>query len=350
MPPKTGATTRSLPDCINATTRSVHTKLNKLVTSRLRLALPPHADDASQYVSGLLHITPIYMVFESTWRTILEPQDSLNTPNCHEEGLDYAACNPDGPSLDNLPDTCRRPVASSRIQSLLASLYFQKLERSQALQNDLASLTFWSARTLKEKLNHAMESPILGEFLAHIRESVQTSPHKLLAYSWVLYMALFSGGRFIRDSLEEIYPAFWVPASAQKPIPATLAKATVTEGQPLNFFQFDTPEDGEDLKSEFKKRLLDEEDVLTKLERDEIIEEACYIFDYMIRLVSELDDICGTDKDAAKSRLLGLRSRDSLVVENERRQNLAEKSRKATTKADSNRDPKASGEGHVKFS
>ncbi|KAI1125360.1 heme oxygenase-like protein [Nemania abortiva] len=349
MPSRTEDVPRSLSESINDATRSVHTKLNKLVISRLRLALPPQADDASQYVSGLLQVAPIYITFESLWGMVLE---SLEPPEKHDpkRGVPNGAKNdPVEPQLDERSGTHRPFSASPRIKSLLTNLHFEGLQRSQALKNDLTSLTGWSGRTLAEQLNDSSESPVLSDFLAHTRNSVETSPHTLLAYGWVLYMALFSGGRFIRASLEDVYPAFWVPASAQRPMPATLANATSMETQPLSFFRFDTPEDGEDLKLEFKKRFLDSEGVLTETEREEIVQEARCIFDYMIQLVDELDDICEEDKEDAEARLLSLRSRDSVVVENERRQHSVETSRRSAVKGETERSLKEDGEGHVKF-
>ncbi|KAI1822892.1 heme oxygenase-like protein [Xylaria intraflava] len=296
-------TNHSLSDSINIATQSVHANLNKLVLSRLRLAIPPVADDASQYVSGLIHIAPIYITLESLWKAILEsPQPSAN---------------------------------HGRIRPLLASLHCEGLMRSEALQNDLKCLTGWSDRTLAEQLNDASETPVLSNFLDHIQTTVEESPHVLLAYAWVLYMALFSGGRFVRASLEEICPAFWVPFSGQHPRPATLASTSSIVTQPLSFFRFDTPEDGEDLKQGFKERLVEFEDVLTGAEYDEIIREARCIFDYMIQLVDELDGICGTDMEHAEARLLSLRSRDSVVVEKERRQQFVRTLRKTISEASS---------------
>lgn len=348
MPSQPRDATLSLADSINAATRPIHTKLNKLVISRLRLALPPQADDASQYVSGLLHVAPIYITFESLWKAALGSLVPSEARSSDDHGSARNMGDPAGRQPD-CDDTRRQLVVSTRIRQLLANLHFEGLQRSQALRKDLVTLTCWSGPTLTEQLNHASESPVLSEFLTHIGISVGNAPHTLLAYAWVLYMALFSGGRFIRASLEDIYPAFWIPASAQRPTPATLASATSPETQPLNFFRFDTPEDGEDLKLAFKKRLLDSESVLTGPEREDIVREARCIFDYMIRLVSELDDICGTDKEAAEARLLSLRSRDSVVVENERRQHSASTARKAAPKPETERSLKECREGHVKF-
>ncbi|KAI3323022.1 heme oxygenase-like protein [Xylariaceae sp. AK1471] len=356
MSSKTGDVARSLSDSINTATRSVHTELNKLVMSRLRLALPPQADDASQYVSGLLHIAPIYIVFESLWRAILELPEHQEKHGSEESDDACTTRDPAGLKPENLPISSKyvyldipQPVVSDRIKSLLAELHFEGLQRSNALREDLISLTNWSGRTLIERLNDASESPALSNFLTHTKNHVKKSPHILLAYAWVLYMALFSGGRFIRATLEGIYPAFWIPASAQQPNPAILAGRTRTNTQPLSFFLFDTPDNGEDLKLAFKKHLHESESVLTEAEREEIILEARCIFDFIIRLISELDDICRTDKEAAETRLLSLRSRDSVIVEKERRQQHAEMAQKAAKEADAERSSREGGEGHVRF-
>ncbi|RYP24462.1 hypothetical protein DL765_000482 [Monosporascus sp. GIB2] len=331
MPLKEGEEDRPLSVLINTATRSVHTKLNKLVVSRLSLALPPEAEDASKYVSGLLHITPIYIAFESLWRKILQS----DVPVEEEDGLDDAdscdVCDPETAQseptdLQTLRDILRIPhllTVDSRTRSLLTNLYLPDLTRSQELQKDIVSLTGWSNRTVTEHLDDASESPVLSEFLHHIRHAAETRPHVLAAYAWVLYMALFSGGRIIRATLQSIDPRFWVPASAARHQSASrtgpgVAMAAVGGG-PLHFFSFaSTPDDGEELKTTFKQRLVESEGLLTGAEREDVVQEARDIFAFMVRLVTELDDVCGTEESDA-SHMVSLRSRDSVVVEKERR-------------------------------
>lgn len=341
MPSKAEETTdRPLSQLINTATRSIHGKLNKLIMSRLSIALPPHAQDASNYVSGLLHITPIYITFESLWRNILD----LEETNSDDAGADPEGSQPESTDVENrnLSDS---PTTDDRVNSLLTNLYLPGLVRSQELQKDVISLTGWSSHTVAEHLDDAGESPVLGEFIQHIQHVVGERPHVLLAYAWVLYMALFSGGRIIRAALEKVDANFWIPASAHlasprmKPRSATTNTTTKAVGGPLNFFSFTTTTLGdddvgaggggggggagndEDLKTTFKQRLAGSEGMLTTDERDDIVQEARSIFAYMVRLVSELDDICDTDPQAG--RMLSLRSRDSVVVEKERRAALA---------------------------
>ncbi|KAI5921396.1 hypothetical protein F4810DRAFT_712650 [Camillea tinctor] len=414
MPPEPPETGRSLGDSINIATRSVHTKLNKLIIYRIPQALPPKADDASKYVAGLLHITPIYMTFEALWQEILDspigPSEDQGQSSENGSAFNPPSCFPFPSSADSEPpraEPARTPSISStnltslsspslllastpaspsdlhtrahpapvspRVHALLTSLRIPGLARTRALHADLVALTGWSERTLREQLGHAASSlafPALGSFLAHARAEARRHPHVLVAYAWVLYMALFSGGRYIRATLEGAEPrSFWVPASAPPKLevpqrqsfffsPVGLLKGlgtritsyaaavTTTPGRareadaqrtrdlPLRFFRFDTPSDGEDLKAAFKQRLAaaDAAALLTPAEREDVVREAQRIFDSLVRVVEELDKVCGSgqkggaeEEEVMETKLLNLRSRDSVVVEKERERRKIEK-------------------------
>jgi heme oxygenase len=331
--------TRSLGELINIATRPVHTKLNKLIIYRLPLAIPPHADEPSNYVSGLLHVTPVYNTFESLWRGILEspsptPKQSLwetilKSPGAvNESVLDDHSCDVCKPSAfihhkPNALDAPHRPTVCTRIHSLLAHLHLPELERTEALKEDIGNLTGWSPSLLEEQLASSAESPTLSAFLQHTRQAVQERPHVLLAYAWVLYMALFSGGRFIRASLARVEPSFWAANST------SLDPVQNPDFSPLRFFSFDSPEDGEEIKLAFKSRLAESECLLTDEEKEDVVAEAQRIFDFMVAVVGELDEVCSTDpldKEGTEEtvmgrvgRLLGLRTRDSVIVTKERR-------------------------------
>lgn len=356
--------TRSLSQSINIATRSVHTKLNKLIIFRMPLALPPQSDDGSNYVSGLLHIAPIYIAFESLWEKIAHAQLSQSPSPSPESRLSdpqtCSACDakdsateiPDLSTLPEVLEASQAPAVSSRIRNILSELALPDMRRTLALQDDLMSLTGWSSCTLAKHLNDAAEAPVLSSFLHHIRHAVEARPHILLAYGWVLYMALFSGGRFIRASLEGAGPAFWAPRSdlSHPTSPLTETERESSErsaGGPFQFFRFNTPSDGEDLKQTFKDRLVELETLLTDQEREEIVQEAQNIFDFMVKMVMELDAVCGTDQDAG-SKLLSLRSRDSVVVERERRQQKTDQGQPAQVEAASGK-PAESRRGWLRF-
>jgi heme oxygenase len=317
---------RPLPEAIAAATRPVHAKLNKLIIARLPFALPPRATDPALYVSGLLHVAPIYITFESLWRNLL-----------------------DIPATDvvSVSDSTHSP----RLLSVLKSLYLPQLMRSDRLRSDIEELTGWSSHVVEEQLKLVGQSGRLAEFTRHIKRSVEKKPHILVSYAYILFMALFAGGRFIRASLESAGAEFWnqTPSAVLPslrpcdPCPERRGQINVEKGLssgspchsshtgPLRFFHFSTSQDGEDLRQEFKKGLAEIETVLTTHEKHDIIQEAICIFDNMALLVSQLDAVCGEAHMNIDSRPqdfphhprlatnpLAARLRDSVVVTRER--------------------------------
>ncbi|RKU42476.1 heme oxygenase [Coniochaeta pulveracea] len=323
-------------DAINAATRSVHTKLNKLILMRLPLAIPPRATDTSAYVSGILHIAPLYICFESLWHAAIHADSPTNS-------LDQQECAFSLPSTSNSSPNLPQP--SPRIHSILAALYIPGLLRSARLRSDLASLTSQSETEIQRRLENVASTGRLGEMVSHIQRSVSRHPHVLLSYAWVLYMALFSGGRFIRATLENAgraNPNLWghaKPSSssqlaeAQTPFQRKSSTMASTHG-PLQFFHFPTPQDGEDLKVEFKSRLAEQGKLLTRGEVEDIVKEAQCIFENLILVIGQLDDVCHTSMNDLRSPLeelanpfgspgtgekgSGFRIRDSVLVAKER--------------------------------
>ncbi|KZL81993.1 hypothetical protein CI238_06149 [Colletotrichum incanum] len=347
-----------LSESIAAATRSVHAKLNKLIIARLPLVIPPHAADPSLYVSGLLHIAPIYATFESLWKTIAEPLRPTVVGAQSDDQLGLFLSDPEGllPSSSDGPPLKHQTALSERTRSILTSLYLPGLMRSDRIRSDIASITGWSPEVVEEQLKAVSKSGRLAEFTQHVQRTIEKKPHVLMAYSYILFMALFAGGRFIRATLESAGSEFWaqVPSpippsqtSCQTKDPLTTVPAFAAMGPidmmrgdhrtigvgtkhsrhslPLGFFHFATVLDGEDLKKEFKKRLSESESLLTRQERNDIIQEAVCIFDNMLLLVGQLDNVCETNLEDAHatppwaSLTSAGRLRDSLAVARERK-------------------------------
>jgi hypothetical protein len=214
--------------------------------------------------------------------------------------------------------------------------------RSGRLRADIRALTGWTEDVVEEQLRIAGECGRLGEFTAHIKRSIEHRPQVLIAYSYILFMALFAGGRFIRATLGAAGDSFWndtpspvkpsmLECSPQSPEVSPTSDSTANElGTPLSFFRFATPEDGEDLKREFKGRLLEAETILTQQEKHDIVQESVCIFDNMELLVGQLDKICAADGDSQDgtsifenlSSLMGksvaMRLRNSVAVTKDR--------------------------------
>ncbi|CEI69675.1 hypothetical protein FVEN_g11490 [Fusarium venenatum] len=343
---------RPLAESIAIATRTVHAKLNKLIIARLPLALPPVAADSSSYITGLLHITPIYITFETLWRDIIESGSPLRCENNVEAF--FPENTPTGSPYTSSRIDAHEFTSRSRMLALLQQLYLPGLMRSDRLKADIANLSGWSNSTVEEQLRLVEQNGRLGDFLQHIKRTVQNRPHVLLSYSYILFMALFAGGRFIRATLESAGDEFWdrlpspvlpslVPCEentrrtkrasglSDDQIPQDDFHHHATHTMPLRFFHFQTPEDGEDLKREFKRRLASMEGKLSPREKQDIVQESICIFDNMTLLVQQLDRLCDDPSregsDSPTSSLLDLvdqfhpfrsRLRDSVSIAKDR--------------------------------
>lgn len=346
---------RPLAESIAISTRAVHAQLNKLIIARLHLAVPPRSSDPSAYVTGLLHITPIYATFEQLWKKLVDESSAAN-PNFEPSD----SCDPGRPLLDSTVFATHdwdvmsehQPTVCTRIDSLLQHLYMPSLMRTHRLKQDISDLTGWSDDVVQQQIEIVSKQSRLGEFVQHIHKAIENKPHVLVAYSYILFMALFAGGRFIRASLEASGQEFWdqVP-SPVKPAklpcqfvakPAERASSLADDElsnischhadhtMPLRFLHFKSAEDGEDLKREFKRRLLDLENILSDSEKHDIIQEGVCIFENMLRLVEQLDDVFSEDDEDEADELspinllvgiinpLSSRLRDSVDVAKER--------------------------------
>lgn len=278
-----------LGDAINTATRTRHSTLNRLILLRLPLALPPVSPNPSAYVSGLLHVAPIYVAFETLWQDVLGPHDDESEP------------------------------CDDRMRSVLSHVFLPGLARSACLRSDICSATGWADHEVDERLGETGRQGVLKGFLDHIEHSVATKPHVLLAYAWVLYMALFAGGRFVRATLEAAGTEFWATPAGEVRLTGALTMACGAPSAcdkasfPLSFLRF---QGADDLKAEFKNRLVQTESLLTPGEHDDVVREAGRIFDYLVRLISQLDSYAMASGNDKAPRLGGLR--DSVSVAKER--------------------------------
>lgn len=244
--PSTSPASKDLPLEIHAATRPYHTSLNRLIISRLPLCLPPLAQDASGYLCGIRAFAEIYFTFESQWISLISSVETTEV--------------------------------SPRIQNLLGTLYHPSLIRTTRLKHDLAVLSHRQCNLKRLNL------PSWTTLSSYISTRSQSSPHILLAYSWVMYLALFNGGRWIRSQL--LFPNRGTSPSSSQFWPAVSPNA---EAGCLTFWQFDGDQDGTDVKTIFKSRFETLAAELTDLERQDVVEEAVEIFKICVGIVEELD-------------------------------------------------------------
>ncbi|KAK4957833.1 hypothetical protein LTR66_013210, partial [Elasticomyces elasticus] len=277
-------TTNTLPSEINSATRQLHTHLNRLITSRLPLALPPYASTPDLYAHGLRHFAQLYFTFEALWLDL--------TRRVHSDELNKTT---DGPPFST-------PQSSYR--TWLADLPTPGLPRTTRLRADLAHLfrNDDEQHDPRRETPQTPSTPAVRAAIAHVRRAVEQRPHVLLAYAWVLYMAIFSGGRWIRSALFAAGAEFWTADDDRGGGGGSGDAVSVaadnddavrpSAGFPgFTFLSFDGDEDGEDVKSAFKAGLAGAEELLDGGQRRDVVLEAQEIFRLCISLVEELDGV-----------------------------------------------------------
>ena len=246
-PPPQSATPE-LPVQINTATRKQHTELNRLIIDRIPLALPPTTKSPKVYALGLSAFAQIYLAFEHAFDFLERSQDDNDqTPHQRE------------------------------IKAWLSTLRPSTLKRSPRLKRDLQYLP---------ELDRSAFAPLDDAITSHILALAAAKPHTLVAYTWVMNMAIFSGGRWIRAQLASAQPEFWTAHTNAGP---ALAEKTPLGMPGFSFLSFDGEEDGEDIKVEYKKRLAEGEDLLSVEEREDITEASKELFERCIEIVKKLD-------------------------------------------------------------
>ena len=144
----------ALANRINKETRTLHNKIDKMMTLKLALALR----DPKIYRQGL---QSFYHVFATIER-------------CLKEQIN----------------------ANNEWSDMLNEIWKPEIARTEKCEQDL---TFYYDDN-REKFEKPMMSEQI-EFVNHIVKSAHDKPYLLLAYLHVMYLALFAGGRIMRSSI-----------------------------------------------------------------------------------------------------------------------------------------------------
>ncbi|KHN97521.1 heme-binding peroxidase [Metarhizium album ARSEF 1941] len=246
-----------LPSKIKLVIREVHGKVNRLNTARIPLCLPPRAESPALYTLGLSRYAEIYRGLEEVW---------------HAQIGDGAECMGD---ISNEPSSYG--TDKERIQAVLRMIYLPELLRTKRLQADFAAL---------KQLHRAAASVDTTrgnagtEFRRYIEDYIPTKPHLLVVYAWIMYQALFNGGRFIRKQLVKAGPEFWGLSAAEMDPSAALPP-------PLSFWRV---EEEASVEARFRDRVVTAGKLLTERERLEIYDEALEIFRRCQLITIQLDE------------------------------------------------------------
>lgn len=245
--------------------RSKHTTLNRLILRLLPSALPPCTSTPQAYARGIAHFLPVYCAFEIPLRSL----HAVVRPPHQSHGIHRLY----------IPTLERSPSLEQDIKHLLQRPDVNTPESSPLRQNDAVGLE------LEDGPGRAGR-PRLSTFVTHISGAVESKPHVLLAYTWIFYMALFQGGRYIRSQLRGAEEdGFWA-----QDVNAKTADKAVTGSIPLSFWEFPAvSRDGEELKAEFKARFQHIESRLSQSQKKDVLHEAGEIMTQLLEVIREID-------------------------------------------------------------
>lgn len=172
------------------------------------------------------------------------------------------------------------------------------MTRSERLRSDLVNLKLEWAGEWGEGLNDIFSSEdnddddekdsTLQGVITHITDTAHKTPYVLLTYSWIMYMALFNGGRWIRNRLLEAGAEYWInkDKADSNTDPALIGPMF------LSFWYFDGAEDGEDIKRAFRTKFVHAtRKHLTEAECEIMVQEAQALFRLLLGLVYEIDGV-----------------------------------------------------------
>lgn len=218
---------------INAETRGLHDKVDKMMSFRFALALR----DARVYRQGLQLFYHVFAAIEKSLYSQFEHDDQWT--------------------------------------EMLQQVWIPEIARREKAELDLM---FYYDDNKSKFMKPKMTEQI--KFSEHIQKVCAEKPYLLFAYLHVMYLALFAGGRIMRSSFAKATGLF-----PQKD--GLKHEEIVKLG--TNFFTFDVP-DEQALRVEYKRDYeLVTRNGLTEGQKLEIIDEARYIFAQNARCIQELE-------------------------------------------------------------
>lgn len=201
----------------------------------------------------------------------------------------------------------------TRYRPLLAQAYVPAIFRTQRLGADLRNLEAewgaWVTDSIAQGNDHEKNDVAVREAVTHMLETIRIKPYALLAYSWIMYLALFNGGRWIRQKLVDGGPQFWHKN------PSTVEKVgSAVEQSFLSFWYFDGDEDGEDIKLAYRAGFIEASKQLTEEECDDVVSEAKALFQHCLQIITEIDLVVALEKKGDRGGKQPLESYKYLIL------------------------------------
>lgn len=209
--------TSLLTDEINAATRSIHNELHQVSNLKLVMAMRDH----TLYRE---YIRSFYWVYR----------------------------------------TLEEEIATSELPSL-AKIGAMDILRTQAIDRDLK---FWYGPAFPEVIAYP-KSKLERQVIEHIRSLGRRSPESLLAWSHVMFLALFAGGKVIRS----------------KVLRSLGFMRNSKDGAGADMYAFPDPEQ---LRVDVKKIINEAGAIMSLEERARVVDESVEVFAWNTRLISGL--------------------------------------------------------------
>ncbi|KAJ5860954.1 uncharacterized protein N7529_008264 [Penicillium soppii] len=245
-----------LPSKIRAAIKEPHGVVNRLNTARIPLCLPPLVQAPTLYTLGLSRYTEIYLGLEEIWHAQIG------------DFADWAGNISEDPSSYGSD--------AERVQAVLRLIYIPELLRTRRVEADFEALKLLDPSIAKLDMGKENAG---SEFRRYMKEHIPAKPHLLVVYVWIMYQALFNGGRFIRLQLLKAGPEFW-GLSPREMDPTAFPP-------PLSFW---CVEEGEVVQAKFRNSVLKADKLLTETEREEILDESREIFRRCELITHQLDE------------------------------------------------------------
>lgn len=175
-------------------------------------------------------------------------------------------------------------------------LYDQKLERTPGLNADILRINAdFQEADKRLELDVQEWTPALKDFSRRMGEQIYEKPYLLLAHAWVFYLAIFSGGKYMKASLHMSFQNAWLQQLEEGD------KTRPCADTYLRFWTFgNSVQESEEIRSNFKKRFKEVAKTLSIEQREEVVDEARGIMDSLFGIIQELGVLLEPHGEAAQ--------------------------------------------------
>lgn len=257
-----------------------HSVLDTHITRILPDALPPRVDSPANFTLGILPFAYIFAVLESEW-------DRLSAQSQGDEGESARLIRAALSHAQQIPGLARTTHFRADLQHLRSRLGedLTATEREDATphvaRNALAreqcdvflahvTCQRHDAAALNEVGPEVFHAQALTQRIIHF---AQHKPHLIIAYIYVWYMAVLSGGQYILKTLKSVDPRFWGHEFSSS-----------TEDAGFSFLSADPS-----IRDRLRRKLQEAEALLSAEQRAEVVEETELIYELTIRLVDDVE-------------------------------------------------------------